>query len=359
VGNHAFVPHHSHGITFQDCIAYDVVDDAYWWDPRLGRGTEKRQNPELQEHPADDIAWERSVAALVRSNPSNPNDPFRLSGFRLGKGTGNRCVGCVAAGVEGGKNSSGFQWPEGAASVWTFEDNVAHNNRNNGIFVWQNSGNDHLIERFLAYHNGRAGIEHGAYLNGYSYVGGTLYGNATAGIILHALAKTDPTLTFRDWKVEASPVGLLTQKHALPATVPVQFVGMQFEVPTPVRIDEQNEPSLLDFIASDLDIGDFELRRTVPGMVIRVQNADQAVAIDHQGIAQRIAPFADLEQGSTPAPSAPPAGQTSMSETVPPHERTTRAIIQPDNRTNRRTLRRLRGRSARRRASRSRLMHLR
>jgi hypothetical protein len=359
VGNHAFVPHHSHGITFQDCIAYDVVDDAYWWDRRLGRPDEVRRDPTLDELPADDITWEGSVAALVRSFPSNRNHPFRLSGFRLGKGTGNRCVGCVAVGVEGGKNSSGFQWPEGAASVWTFEDNVAHNNRNNGIFVWQNSGNDHLIERFLAYHNGRAGIEHGAYLNGYRYVGGTLYGNATAGIILHALAKTDPTLTFRDWKVEASPVGLLTQKHTLPATVPVQFVGMQFAVPTPVRIDEQDEPSLLDFIASDLEIGDFELRRTVPGMVIRVQNADQAVAIDHQGIAQSIVPFADLEQGSTPASSAPSAPQPSMSETVPPHHPTTSEITQRDKRRNRRRLRRLRGRLSRRRASRSGLRHLR
>ena len=31
-GNHAFVPHASHGVSFYDCIAYDCLEDAYWYD---------------------------------------------------------------------------------------------------------------------------------------------------------------------------------------------------------------------------------------------------------------------------------------------------------------------------------------
>ncbi|MDP8957694.1 MAG: G8 domain-containing protein, partial [Actinomycetota bacterium] len=96
--NHAFVPHNSHGITFRDCIAYDITEDAYWWDPRvqgfLRLSRSEREDPENQEMPANDISWEGCVAALVRG------DRVRLGGFRLGRGTGNRCVGCVAVGVQ-------------------------------------------------------------------------------------------------------------------------------------------------------------------------------------------------------------------------------------------------------------------
>src|SRR5262249_61497556 len=31
-GTHAFVPHGSNGIDIENTIAYDVGDDAYWWD---------------------------------------------------------------------------------------------------------------------------------------------------------------------------------------------------------------------------------------------------------------------------------------------------------------------------------------
>lgn len=31
-GGHAFVAHASRGITFDDCIAYQTRENAYWWD---------------------------------------------------------------------------------------------------------------------------------------------------------------------------------------------------------------------------------------------------------------------------------------------------------------------------------------
>ena len=42
---------------------------------------------------------------------------------------------------------------------------LSHNNKVNGIFVWQNNPGKSVIDRFVAYHNGKAGIEHGAYKN--------------------------------------------------------------------------------------------------------------------------------------------------------------------------------------------------
>ena len=36
-GNHAFVPHGSHGITFRDTIAFNTLNAAYWWDPTSQR----------------------------------------------------------------------------------------------------------------------------------------------------------------------------------------------------------------------------------------------------------------------------------------------------------------------------------
>ena len=29
---HAFAAHLSNGVTFRDCVAHDMVDDAFWWD---------------------------------------------------------------------------------------------------------------------------------------------------------------------------------------------------------------------------------------------------------------------------------------------------------------------------------------
>ena len=41
-GSHAFVPHMSNGITFEDCVAYSVNEDAYWWDPGTTHPTTRR-----------------------------------------------------------------------------------------------------------------------------------------------------------------------------------------------------------------------------------------------------------------------------------------------------------------------------
>jgi hypothetical protein len=196
-GGHAFVPHWSHGITFRSCISYDTQDVAYWWD--LPDATH-------------DALYQDCVAAIVR--PVQGDGGQRLSAFSMNRGDGNVARGCVAVGVQGSKSASGYHWPEDSepdgTGVWTFVDNVAHNNRVNGIFTWQNDESRHVIDRFTAYRNGGFGIEHGAYFNRYQYKNSLLVGNGGGGVLNHArsVAGTTPVL-FERIVVEDSPVGFL------------------------------------------------------------------------------------------------------------------------------------------------------
>jgi hypothetical protein len=173
----------SHGITFTDCISHNTFEEAYWFDPKRGAG--KRRAPDTH-----DVLYDRCVASLVRTDP-----PFRaqLSGYFLGAGTGNAARNCVAVGVRGRKTSSGFFWPKRSeGGPWIFEDCLAHNTAADGIFAYQNESSAHVISRFIAYHNTRVGIEHGAYKNRYLYEDSTLYGNLEAAVVIHALSDPSP-----------------------------------------------------------------------------------------------------------------------------------------------------------------------
>ena len=145
---HAFAAHLSDGVTFRDCIAHDMVDDAFWWDLSLEGGRDLV--------PSNEIVYERCVAHFVKSGG---NSKFNLTGFLMGAGDGNIARGCVATGIQGGAESSaGFHWPSHSRNdrVWTFEDNIAHNNAHSGIYFWQNGAPRTIVDRFTAYHNDRA-----------------------------------------------------------------------------------------------------------------------------------------------------------------------------------------------------------
>ncbi|MCU7825686.1 hypothetical protein [Kitasatospora sp. DSM 101779] len=209
-GSHAFVPHASHGITFRSCISHNTWEDAYWWD-----GPTDTRTPQA---PSDDIAYESCVASRTVYEP-NPRG-YRLTGFSLGAGTGGVARDCVAVGVQGATGASGYEWPEAGEGVWTFERCLAHNNLENGIFVWLNARQHHVLERFVAYHNGGWGIEHGAYLNDFDYNGGVLYGNAAGGVAVHALGREKGTV-FDGLLIDAagqSDYAIATVKHQLAGT---------------------------------------------------------------------------------------------------------------------------------------------
>jgi hypothetical protein len=187
-GNHAFVTHHSHGVTFRDCVTHDTFEDAYWWDP--SPHGEADHAP-----PTEDVLYERCVASMIRADP--PTDGhFRLAGFALGARKGNVIRDCVAVGVQGGGDSSGFVWPEFSSGLWKFENCLAHNNRSNGITVWQTNNLPHVVSGFTAYHNGGFGIRQGQYVNVFHYDDTVLYGNKSGGVLSNATSRVSPIQRF-------------------------------------------------------------------------------------------------------------------------------------------------------------------
>lgn len=242
-GSHAFVAHLSHGITFRDCIAYDVQEHAYWWDP----DTADTKSGEAPVNFTDHTTYERCVAALVR--PGDDPSGHRLTGFNLSSGiveNSNRCIGCVAVGVQGGANPAGFTWQEkeqGAA--WVFEDNVAHNNRAHGIFTWQNLGPErvHNIDRFVAYRNGVAGLSVGAYVGNWRVRDALLVENGDAGILEQArsFATTLP-IRYERPTIVGSPVAFKEGEINFPDHPPVIVCGAKVEN-CGALVDESKHPS--------------------------------------------------------------------------------------------------------------------
>ncbi|MGA7228892.1 MAG: S-layer homology domain-containing protein [Acidimicrobiia bacterium] len=261
--NHAFVPHASHGITFRNTIAYNVEGEAYWWDsPAQGVMNE-----------TNDVIFDHTVAALVTQTHVN-NHSHRLSAYFLGAGKNMTVVDSVAVGVqrELGADRSAFIWPEDSQGTWVFRNNRAHNNEVNGIFVWQNNDLPHAIENFVAYYNGQAGIEHGAYLNSYLYKDLVLLGNHDA-IVSHALGVPGEIGDTQIWaKVKTNGGVLRIESHTLGAARPVRFVGC--DLGKVVVGDQGGEPSEYDFIGCGLEPSDFDLSNALPNSVFRVQRTD-------------------------------------------------------------------------------------
>jgi hypothetical protein len=215
--DHAFVPHTSHGITFRNCISHDTYGEAYWWD-------QATSNTDVPNAPRTNRAvYDSCVASRVRS--SGTRGVYRNTGFMLGAGEGSKMVNCVAVGVQGIVQASGILWGEFSQGVWTFDNSITHNNQVDGVFTWQNNGL-HVVKNLVAYHNGMAGLEHGAYVNRYQYQGAVLYGNGKAGLILHSMsmsASGGPAQRFSDFLIDGaglSQAAVIVTKHSLAATTP-------------------------------------------------------------------------------------------------------------------------------------------
>lgn len=274
IGNHAFVSHLSHGITWRDCITHDTTEDAYWWDPKAPKAV---ADPDDKADPSDDIVYERCVASLVRPGPESK---YRLAGFFLGAGSGSIARGCVAIGVQGQEDGAGFQWPSRSRGVWDFDDCLAHNCRKNGIFVWQNVEERHLIENFVAYHNGGFGISHGAYTNRYHYDGGILYGNAGGGIKLTALSRSEgEALRFSGLLIDSaglSEFGAVAPSHVVDGKGPTEIVDCSFRGHTSAALallGEGNTPHLYDVLGCTFDGNALWFDAEVPdGSLVRLQD---------------------------------------------------------------------------------------
>ena len=206
----AFVPHASHGITMRDCIAFDVIDDPYWWD---------------EGHPTDDLVWEHCAVFGARYDPVRSGSP---AGFMLGLGQRMAIRDCVAVGVHGGGSGpAGFVWPAFANftedNVWESTDLVAHNNHAAGVYVWQDDDNRHSVQRLLCYRNGREGLVHGARRNTYRYEDVVLFDNRGPDLLHQALNRDDRGLDqYQSWHRLRAPYVVLGA-HAQQAERPVEF----------------------------------------------------------------------------------------------------------------------------------------
>ena len=301
-GNRAFVPHASHGITFRDTIAYDVWEDPYWWDERTPNQTH-------------DTVFDHTIAAIVQDDPDHRG--YTLSGFVLGEGSNNSITNSVAVGVR--NKGAGFQWPSGANSaefnVWRFDHDVAHNNKPNGVFVWQNDDNCHVIENFVAFRNGRVGVNHGAYNNDFVYDNATLFENADGAIRQHAGPKVSSDCVAGDgyslaWRGLKADGVLRFDSHSQPWGRPLLLKDCVIEG---VIVDGGQNPTVADFVGcgrpdgADLAPADFDLVKAEPGMTLRVQRRDgTAYRIDHLGTVTPIAAFYGAgAEGDTEPPAAP------------------------------------------------------
>lgn len=271
-GNHAFVTHESHGVSFRDCISHNTFGDAYWWDPS--------PKPEVTPAPpTDDVLFERCVASMVSSG--NQIEGLRVSGFFLGARSGNAIRRCVAVGVQGHADSSGFHWPESSTGLWQFEDCLAHNNRENGITAWQITDLPSTISGFTAYHNGRFGIMHGYYSNGFGYEDCVLFGNRLASLVTLAASTASPVQKFSGLRCDQagfSPHCVVSLQRIAPPKSPVQFVGCRFRGYTNAAFGfiDENSPFANSFniVNCSFEGNEFWLGSTIhPASQIRVDDA--------------------------------------------------------------------------------------
>jgi len=253
--NRAFVPHGSHGITFRETIAHDIVGEAYWWD----------QPPSFQSldpvNNSNDILYDRALAHTVR-NAFNDDRGFRLAAFELGGGFGNRVRNSVARNVRPShvKDCSGFGWPEihhgfGAAREWGFTNNASFGSSCHGIFIWQNNNTaSHLVDGF----RGDA-ISHGAYQSGFRYrnVG-------VDRVLVHAVG----------WSVEGGSIGqVVAERNQFAGEV--TFTGVDVGSLLIRNQDNGgNEPAEYRFIDTGLTCADVTWQNAVPGTRVVIDGAD-------------------------------------------------------------------------------------
>ena len=162
--NHAFVPHSSHGCDFTGSIAFNTSQSAFWWD--VADVTNR-------------TVWNRCAAIGTVDG----------SGFLILNGIGNTCVDSFAFGTRANTSNAGILWPSqtnNKPSEWLTDGFVAHNNRASGVRTWNNDGNPRFILRVAAYRNGRAGFEHGAYVNSYRVENCVFFDNVEADMRVHA-----------------------------------------------------------------------------------------------------------------------------------------------------------------------------
>jgi hypothetical protein len=135
----------SHGVELTDIAGYDGFGSGFdlFYDPTGCDDCPRDFAPR-------DVLMREVLAARVGvalREEGCVRIEHRHTGIAVSGGEGSGCMGCVATGIGhagGGADVAGFTWQEGGSGrpvEFTFDDNVAHNNRNHGAFIWHNGGN--------------------------------------------------------------------------------------------------------------------------------------------------------------------------------------------------------------------------
>jgi hypothetical protein len=338
---HAFVPHSSDGITFRNCISHDTFAEAYWWDVAAA----PNQVPNAPK--TNNVVYDGCVASKSRS--AGRLGVYRNCGYMLGAGSGSKAVNCVAVGIQGIVQTSGFQWGEMSQGVWQFGNCISHNNQQDGIFTWQNNGNNHVIADFVAYHNGASGIEHGAYLNRYQYQRCVLYANGSAGLKLHALsfdAAGGPVMRFSDILIDQAGLGkaaVVVTKHTLASTTPVvlerfdvrnyNLAGIYFHYTA-----NDTKPTCVDVVDWKFTGNEVYLEAIDPAGQIRYLDGNGALQVEPMGQPGTSRPAWNASVTAIPAfaaagPSAPTTTTTTGPATTTTSKGTTTTTQAPTTTT--------------------------
>ena len=235
-GSHAYVAHISHGVTFKNCIAYDVMETPFWWD---------------DGDASNNVVYDRCVAAKCTRGVAN------VSGFAAFRGNGNKMRNCVAVGVQTRFDTNGaFQWPSARnEGLWvTATGLIAHNNQGPGLRFWINSNTRHHIEDAVFFRNGVAGIVHGAYGNPVKYSGVTSVDNSGRWDTKFHARSNGNGQQGQKW-TECNLGRLFIEQNLGPsAPNPVQVVDCTVDS---IEVDcKSSEPNFDDFIRSTVGGGD-------------------------------------------------------------------------------------------------------
>lgn len=357
--SHAFVAHESDNVTFKNTISYRTSEEAYWWDARefnnpLAAAQGNTSNAWKIPAPtiSNNITYDHAVAALVTPSIGDSKN-YRVAGFYLGAGENMRVKNSVAVGISDGVQTSGFTWPENDHGVWIFEQaNITHNNAVDGIFGWQNDNLPHSIGNVAIYHNGDAGVMHGAYQNTNQYFNLTLIGNRDAGFEMHASALRSRPISLINSIIDGAGLpnttGITFEKHSLPPAVATRVANTSISGTTnKIEVRSTGDTDGIewfDFEGVNVTPADFRLVRANPiGANVRVQPTTGTPFQFTDGAfssSQTIAPFATLSSapkgakgpwtipavspqslsvpGVTPSPTPTPPTPTPPSPTPTP-----------------------------------------
>ena len=284
-----FVPHESHGISFKKTILYDGENAGFTWD---------------QSTVTRNCLYEDCVAAFVHQQVQG----FRIAGFEMETGFDNIARRCLAAGIQGAGEGSGFTWPELFArdidGIWDFEDNTSLACKDWGIFTWQNTGRQHAVPtagKFISIHCIRGGINHGAYVNVYRYGrGGTIeIYNVPGGVgtLVHSLTHPDGQPAgqrFVGVKVRGGAHAIVISRHNLPSDNPTLYLNYDIANISGKKVlmnEFENFPGFHDIVDCGIVPADVQIQAMRAGSIIRIQQGTQAWRMTSTGAVTAIAPF--------------------------------------------------------------------